>query len=74
MAWPNRGTLTAKEILGMEPDELKSKLDSAVTKDDLTKATSTIEQQGNALSEIRALLDKLTSCASVAALEPLTVS
>jgi hypothetical protein len=61
MAWPNRGTLTAKEILGMEPDELKAKLDSAVTKDDMSKTTSTLEEQGNALSEIRAMLNKLTA-------------
>jgi hypothetical protein len=61
MAWPNRGSLSAKEILGMEPDELKAKLESAVTKDDLSKTTSTLEQQGNALSEIRAMLDKLTA-------------
>jgi hypothetical protein len=61
MVWPAHGTLTAKEILGMEPDELKTRLDGAATKDDLTKATSAIEQQGNALSEIRTMLNKLTA-------------
>lgn len=61
MAWPNKGTVSAKEILGMEPDELKSKLEAAVTKDDLTATTTKLEEQGNALNEIRSMLAKLTT-------------
>jgi len=62
MAWPgNRGQLSAKEILGMEPDELKTKLDSAVTRDDLASTTAKLEEQGSALSEIRSMLASLTA-------------
>jgi hypothetical protein len=58
MAWP-RGQLSAEEILGMKPEELKAKLDSAVTKDDLTAATKKIEEQASTLSSIQEALQAL---------------
>ena len=62
MAWPgNKGSMSAKEILGMEPDELKTRLDSSATKEDVTAQNAKLEEHGTALSEIRAMLAKLTS-------------
>jgi hypothetical protein len=61
MAWSQRGQVSAKEILGMEPDELKSKLESSATKEDLTKLNTEFESQKGTLSEIQAMLKKLTA-------------
>lgn len=53
--------LTAEEILGMKPDELKTKLDGSASKDDVTKLNTAIETQASTLSEIQKALQKLTA-------------
>lgn len=60
MAW-NRGQMSAEEILGMKPEDLKAKLDSAVTKEDLTATQTKIEEQAGALAKIQEMLAKLTT-------------
>jgi hypothetical protein len=59
MAWQKQ--MTAEEILGMNPEELRNKLDSSVKKEDLTEITSKQEEFGTTLSAIQASLAKLTS-------------
>jgi hypothetical protein len=60
MAWTGK-QLSAEEILGMKPEELKTKLDSAVTKEDLAAATTKIDEFGSSLSQIQAALASLTA-------------
>jgi hypothetical protein len=62
MAWPGqRGQLSAKEILGMEPDELKNKLESAATKEDVTATKTKLEGIEGTLAALQASLAKLTA-------------
>jgi hypothetical protein len=60
MAW-RQGQLTAKEILGMEADELKTKLDGAASKEDLKNINTAVEEQKSTLASIQASLAKLTA-------------
>jgi len=60
MAW-RQGQVTAKEILGMEADELKTKLDSAASKDDLKTINTAVEESKSTLAAIQAQLAKLTA-------------
>lgn len=61
MAWNNGKQMTAEEILGMKPEDMKARLDSAVTKEDLAAATAKIEEQASTLSELKQMLSNLTS-------------
>jgi hypothetical protein len=60
MAW-NRGTMSAEEILGMKPEDLRTKLDSAATREDLTAATAKMDEFGSALSAIQASIAALSA-------------
>lgn len=60
MAWANK-QMTAEEILGMKPEDLRSKLDSSATKDDLTAIATKQGEIENSLSAIQASLARLTS-------------
>lgn len=60
MAWPN-GKVSAKEILGMEPDELKQKLEGAASKDDLNAIRTQNEENRNLLISLQQSLAKLTA-------------
>jgi hypothetical protein len=60
MAWNSGRQMTAEEILGMKPEDLRSKLDSSVTKDDLTAISTKQEEFGTTLSAIQASLAALT--------------
>jgi hypothetical protein len=53
--------MSAEEILGMKPEDLRSKLDSSATKDDLTAISTKQEEFGNDLSSIKTMLSKLTT-------------
>ena len=48
-----------KDILGMEQDEFKKKLDSAATKDDLTTLSQSVEGFKTGLDELKAALKAL---------------
>src|SRR6516162_5186236 len=61
MAWPNKATVSAKDILGMEAEELKTKLDSAASKDDVKAATDAVEGLKGTIGELQAALAKLTT-------------
>jgi hypothetical protein len=50
-----------EKIIGMKPEELKAKLDSAVTKEDLTKATEQFGQITAGLAELKQQLSALTT-------------
>jgi hypothetical protein len=58
--WGNK-TLTAKEILGMEPEELKGKLDSAASKDDVKAATDAVDGMKSTLAQLQLSIAALTS-------------
>jgi hypothetical protein len=60
MAWNGGKQLSAEEILGMKPEDLRSKLDSSATKDDLTAISTKQEEFGTTLSAIQASLAALT--------------
>jgi hypothetical protein len=60
MAWGNNKGVSAEEILGMKPEDLKSKLDSAATKEDLKAATDAVDGLKGSLAEIQGALAKLT--------------
>ncbi len=60
MVWAGK-QLTAKEILGMEPTELQTKLDGAASKDDVSKLNTAVEAQKDTLAAIQASLAKLTT-------------
>jgi hypothetical protein len=53
--------LTAEDILGMKPEDLKAKLEGAATKEDLTNALKPVEQFNGTLAEIKATLAALTT-------------
>lgn len=59
MAWNKQ--LTAEEILGMKPEDLKAKLDSAASKDDVTAAKTAVEEVKGTLEAIKASLAALTT-------------
>lgn len=59
MAWQKQ--LTADEILGMKPEDLRSKLDSSATKEDLTAISTKQDEFGTTLSAIQASLAALTT-------------
>lgn len=61
MAWGNNRTVSAEDILGMKPEDLKTKLDSAASKDDLKAINDSTEALRGSLSEIQAALAKLTA-------------
>ena len=60
MAWNSGRQMSAEEILGMKPEDLRSKLDSSATKDDLTAISTKQEEFGTTLSAIQASLAALT--------------
>jgi hypothetical protein len=53
--------MSAEEILGMKPEDLRSRLDGSATKDDITGVTSKVESIENSLAAIQASLAKLTT-------------
>jgi hypothetical protein len=53
--------MSAEEILGMKPEDLRSKLDSSATKDDLTGVNTKLGEFETSLSSIQTMLSKLTS-------------
>ncbi len=61
MAWPQRGQVSAKDILGMETTEFQAKLDGAASKEDVTKLNSAVEETKGTLAQIQESLAKLTS-------------
>jgi hypothetical protein len=61
MAWNNRGQMSAEEILGMKPEDLRTKLDGAASKEDITAATDKIAGLEGSLAAIQASLAKLTT-------------
>jgi hypothetical protein len=58
MAWQKQ--MTAEEILGMKPEDLRNKLDSSATKDDLTAISTKQGEIETSLSAIQASLAALT--------------
>jgi hypothetical protein len=61
----NRGTVSAEEILGMKPEDLRSRLDAAATKDDVTAAvTAANEETKNTLAALQESIAKLSAPAS----------
>src|SRR5271167_1094625 len=52
---------TAEELIGMKAEDLKSKLDAAATKDDLTNALKPVEELKGSLDAIKASLAALTT-------------
>lgn len=61
MAWP-QGRVSAEDILGMSKDDLKTKLESAATKDDITAAVNAAnEENKTALQAIQEKLNALTA-------------
>lgn len=50
----------AKDLIGMEADELKAKLDSAASKEDIDAIKAEIAASAGSLSEIKAALAELT--------------
>lgn len=63
MAWQKQ--MTAEEILGMKSEDLRSKLDSSATKDDLTAISTKQDEFGSSLAAIQASLAKLTTAPPV---------
>jgi hypothetical protein len=61
MAVFGNNTVDPEKIIGMKPEELKSKLDSAVTKDDLKAVTEQVTQFNTGLTELRESLKALTT-------------
>ena len=53
--------LSAEDILGMKPEDLKTKLESAATKADLEEFKAKQTEQTNSLTAIQAALAKLTT-------------
>src|SRR5208282_587662 len=52
MSWPNKPT--AEEVIGMKSEDLKARLDSAASKDDITTLKTEIEQSfSNSLNTLR---------------------
>lgn len=60
MPW-RQPEIDPEKIIGMKPDELKIKLESAVTKDDLKNAVAPIEEFKGQLAAITDSLKKLTT-------------
>lgn len=50
-----------KELIGMDPEELKSKLDSSATKEDINGIRDQVTQFNSGLSELKAQLATLTT-------------
>jgi hypothetical protein len=61
MAWNSGKQLTAEEILGMKPEDLKNKLDTAASKDDLKALTDGQTALQGTLAALQASLNKLTT-------------
>lgn len=61
MAWPQRGQVSAKDILGMETTEFQAKLDGAASKDDVNKLNTAVEEQKGTLAAIQASLAALAA-------------
>jgi hypothetical protein len=61
MALFQNGPVDAEKIIGMKPEELKAKLDSAVTKDDLKAVGEQVAQFNSGLAELKASLAALTT-------------
>ena len=60
MAWPNKPT--AEELIGMSGDELKTKLESAATKDDINNIKTGLEQSfSTSLNELRESLKQMST-------------
>lgn len=59
-----------EKIIGMKPEELKARLDSSVTKDDLTAATKDIGEMKSGLEAIKEALAKLTAPKETPVIEP----
>jgi hypothetical protein len=53
--------LTAEEILGMKPEDLKTKLDSAASKDDVENTKKAVDEVKGTLEAIKTSLAALTS-------------
>lgn len=68
MAWNKQ--LTAEEILGMKPEDFKTKLEGAVSKDDLTTALKPVEEMRGTLETIKASLAALTTPKEPPAADP----
>lgn len=66
MAYFSQKQMSAEEILGMKPEDLRSKLDSSATKEDLTAISTKQEEFGTTLSAIQASLAALTTKPSAA--------
>ena len=54
-------TVDAEKIIGMKPEELKAKLDSAVTKDDLKLVGDQVASFTSGLNELKESLKALTT-------------
>ena len=72
MAWNNQKQLTAEEILGMKPEDLKNRLDTAASKEDLKAITDSQAALQGTLSQLQASLNKLTTPPEVP--DPTTVA
>jgi hypothetical protein len=59
MAWPK--TPTPEELIGMKPEELKSKLDGAASKEDVKAATDSVAEVKGTLAQIQESLKALTT-------------
>lgn len=68
----NNTPVDAEKIIGMKPEELKAKLDSAVTKDDLKAVGDQVTAFNSGLAEIKASLAKLSAPPAEVVLEDQT--
>jgi hypothetical protein len=59
MAW--NGRQTAEEILGMKPEDLRTRLDSSVTKEEFQAQQAKLDEQTSTLSEMREMLKALST-------------
>jgi hypothetical protein len=60
MAIFQNATVDPEKIIGMKPEELKAKLDSAVTKEDMKAVSDQVGLFNSGLAELKASLAKLT--------------
>ena len=67
MAWPQKEK-TAEELIGMKPEDLKTRLDSAASKDDITTLKTEIENSFS--SSLNTLRDELKAMQS----QPITTA
>jgi hypothetical protein len=70
MAIFQNATVDPEKIIGMKPEELKARLDSAVTKDDLKAVGDQVSQFSSGLEAIRASLEALRTPAPVVEPDP----